>query len=272
MSWVIIDTEDYKINLEITDDFINFDFLNFLTNGFNSKPQKITWEMTIFFKLLNDQNSKIANYYLTDFKNTLEEKINKYKYFGVCENQTTKYCIQCSLSETKSISAYCNYEFINIEIQICKNPAFIKIKFFCFENYCSSFSIDYAKFSEYLLNHESMRKINYISLLYLWVNEILVEFNHSNYMKNLIPNREIKYNNPYSDKIDNYSCTIKMLNFTAINHWKKNLDILNSLIDYYRYSVSLSTWALMISRRDFIFNEYITKIYNLNEWIEIINK
>ena len=261
----MIDNEYYKITLEIVEDFIKFDFLGFLLNGFDLKPQKITWEMTIFFKLLNNQHPKIANYYLTDFKNTIEEKINKYKYFGPIDNQTTKFCIQCTMAENKSFTAYNNNDYIKYEFQICKNPAFLKIKFFCFE-FKHVFIQKNDVLNDYLNNHDSMRKINYISLLFLLINNILSEFNNFNYKKNLNIPGEINYNNPYSYEIDNYSLIVRKLNSMAIVHWEENNKIFDSLVDYYKHKFGqLIIYRFHLLKRALLIDE-IMKFYNFNEW------
>ena len=56
MAFLLVNTEAFKIILEIVEDFINFDFPGFLEKDFDeTKPRIITWEMNIFLKLLNDQ-------------------------------------------------------------------------------------------------------------------------------------------------------------------------------------------------------------------------
>lgn len=268
MSWIMCDNEYYKITLEIIEDFINFDFLGFLKKGFNPENKKITWEMTIFFKLLDGQNQRIIDYYLTDFKNAIEEKLNKYKYFGPGDNQTSKYCIQCVMAENKSHNGCNNNDYIETEIQECKNLALLKIKFFCFEIKYVSFEKN-AILSDYLNNHDSMRKINYISLLFLMIHNILIEFNVSSYKKNLKIPGNISYCNPYLYEIDDYSLIVRKLNSMAIVHWEENYKIFESIINYYNNKFDeIFTILYFKQLQEACLIDSIRKFYNFHEWAQ----
>ena len=144
MASVLIDTETYKITLGIVEDFINFDFLNFLKKGYDPKSEKIiTWEMLIYCKALDDKNKSYVNYYLLQLKKLIEDTLNENLYLNVDD--------------------FGEY-YITPEVQICKNPALIKIYFYCNETKCSS-SISMFNENEILKQCGDSIEITYISQL-----------------------------------------------------------------------------------------------------------
>ena len=65
MASVLVDTNTYKITLRIINNFMGLtdrDFLNFLKKGYDPESEKlITWEMSIFFKMLYNENIQYVN-------------------------------------------------------------------------------------------------------------------------------------------------------------------------------------------------------------------
>lgn len=192
MASVLIDTETFKITLEIVEDFINFDFPGFLEKEVDeTKPRIITWEMNIFLKLLNDQSKGIVNYYLLQIKEEIEEnlKISKYIHIVSSKKQTES----CFIKTRSDNIKYKGDHLITSEVQICKNPAMIKIIFYCNEMVkytISKNSVQDRKLKEL----DEMRKVTYFDQM---KNLILTTFNilgkskYSNYFVFDIDNEKI---------------------------------------------------------------------------------
>ena len=128
MSYVIADDDNYKITIGIVKDFINGDYENFLENGLKDDPKIITWEMIIFLKSLNDKDIDYVNFHLVQMRRLLENEIFKYQYFKYEITETNE--ISTTITEDSTDSDY----FISCNYQICKNPAFVKIIFYCQES------------------------------------------------------------------------------------------------------------------------------------------
>ena len=182
MAFVLVDIEAFKITLEIVEDFINFDFQGFLEKDFDdTKPRIITWEMNIFLKLLNDQNKGFVNYYLLQIKKELEDTfdIREFIHTEPSEKQTENHI------KTFSDSTKINGEhFITPEIQVCKNPALIKIIFYCKESTIFTYSENFVQ-NEYLKKHEELRKITYLNQMKELIFCILSDLQSSEYSQNL---------------------------------------------------------------------------------------
>ena len=152
MSFVIADDENYNITIGIVNDFINGNYEDFLINGLKDNPKIITWEMVILLKKLVDKEPDVVNYYLLQIKRLLENEIFKYMYFkyevtGYDEISTT--ITDEDTSEDTEYFLSCNY-------QINKNPAFIKIIFYCKESKVISIP------PEKLIYPVNNNKINYL--------------------------------------------------------------------------------------------------------------
>ena len=214
MAFVFLDLEAFKITFEIVEDFINFDFQGFLEKDFDkTKPRIITWEMNIFLKLLNDQSKGFVNYYLLQIKKKLEEDLNTLKYFHVepSEKQNRDYIKTFSNSDEEK-----GKHFITIEVQICKNPAIIKIIFYCDESTRFKFSKKFVK-NKYLKNHKELRRITYLNQMCHLITQIMVDLELSEYSRNLIG-------------IENVHNTIKNSIFNSLESLKNfNYDLIESL-------------------------------------------
>ena len=163
MATVLIDTKTFKITLGIVEDFINFDFLNFLKKGYDPESEKIiTWEMLIYCKVLDDKNKSYVNYYLFQLKKVIEETLNENLYLqgDKYEEQIENFYVKTHTTNKYSIQCY----FIAPEVQICKNPALIKIYFYCNETNSFYFSGMYVK-NEILKQYKDLKDISYISQL-----------------------------------------------------------------------------------------------------------
>ena len=192
MASEFVDTEAFKITLEVVEDFINFDFPGFLEKHCaETKPRIITWEMNIFLKLLNDQSKGIVNYYLLQIKEEIEEnlKINKYIHI-VSSKKQTEYCFIKTRSDNIK---YKGYHFITSEVQICKNPAMIKIIFYCDEMVKYTIPKKSVQ-NEKLKNLDEMRKVTYLDQmknLILTTFNILEKSKYSKYFAIVINNKTI---------------------------------------------------------------------------------
>lgn len=128
MSFIIADDENYNITIGINRDFINGNYEDFLKNGLRDDPKIITWEMVILLKKLVNKEPEIVNYHLLQIRRLLENEIFKYMYF---KYEITGYDeISTAITEISEDTEY----FISCNYQICKNPAFIKIIFYCKES------------------------------------------------------------------------------------------------------------------------------------------
>ena len=167
MASVLIDTETYKITLRIVEDFINSDFENFLKNGYDSKSKKIiTWEMLIYCKMLDNKIIGYTNYYLFQLKKLIKERLNENLYLEVDERELQIENFYIKTHTTNKYKYKCDSEFyfITPEVQICKNPALIKISFYCYETKYLPVPSMFIK-NEILKQYGDLRKISYISQL-----------------------------------------------------------------------------------------------------------
>lgn len=163
MASVLFDTETYKITLGIVEDFINFDFLNFLKKGYDPESDKIiTWEMLIYCKVLDDKNKSYVNYYLLQLKKIIEDTINENLYLSVDEYEKQKENFYIKTHTTNEYRS--GFYFITPEVQICKNPALIKIYFYCDENNSIPGFHRFIK-NEILNQYIDLVEITYISQL-----------------------------------------------------------------------------------------------------------
>ena len=80
MAFVLVDSEAYKISLEIVEDFINFKYDDFIQQEPTEEVKIIKWELLIKFKLLENKNDSTIKYYINFFK-SLFEPLLKYNSF-----------------------------------------------------------------------------------------------------------------------------------------------------------------------------------------------
>ena len=181
MASVLIDTKTYKITIEIVKDFINYDFLNFLKNGYDSKSKKIiTWEMLIYCKTLDNKNISYTNYYLLQLKKLIKERLNENLYLHIYKEQKEDFYIN-TYSDNKKHGHF----FITPKVLICENPALIQIYFYCDETKTISIPGIFFK-SAYLKYFEDLRKITYISQLQNLISLVFSTIEKSDYFIKIV--------------------------------------------------------------------------------------
>lgn len=181
MASVLIDTNTYKITLEIVEDFINLDFVNFLKKGYDPKSEKIiTWEMLIYCKMLDNKSKGYVNYYLLQLKKLIKEKLNKNLYLVVDTEQKEDFYIKTYTNNNKD-----GFYFITPEVQICKFPALIKISFYCEESKFYEIPKRFIE-SEFIKYFQDLRKITYISQLQNLISLVLFTVEKSEYFINFV--------------------------------------------------------------------------------------
>ena len=119
----------------------------------------------------------------------MEEDLNTLKYFHVepSEKQNREYLKTFSNSDEEK-----GKHFITTEVQNCKNPAIIKIIFYCDESTRFKFSKKFVK-NKYLKNHKELRRITYLNQMCHLITQIMVDLELSEYSRNLLRNLKGDY-------------------------------------------------------------------------------
>lgn len=138
MATVLIDSDIYKITLQIVEDFISEDYDTFIANGPTDDIKLIKWELVIYFKKLEDKKKSIVEYYIIPIYKHIKEDLyrmydGRYMYIGQYGSYDSK--------------KYYNALTIDFEKNISNKT--ITIKFICDE----TSKTGYINQIHFILNH-----------------------------------------------------------------------------------------------------------------------
>lgn len=263
MASVLVDTNTYKITLRIINNFMGLtdrDFLNFLKKGYDPESEKlITWEMSIFFKMLYNENIQYVNRCLQEIKKSLEENLNKNLYLHIDKEQKEDLYIK-----TYSNNENNGYFFITPEVRICENPASIKIYFYCEESLIIENSAEIVE-SEILKHYEDLRKVTYLSQLHNLISIVFYTMEGSDYFL-----FQVKFENPKASIIQEI---IKSSKFN--NHENYILSLFGSLflivVDYYKKIMDDLTEVTGKELVEEAFSQVINKRQDKGKLLRIFN-
>ena len=87
MAFVLVDSDIYRITIQIVEDFIGEDYDAFIENGPTDDIKLIKWELSIYFKKLEDKKKSIVEYYIIPIYKHIKEDLyhmsdGRYMYIG----------------------------------------------------------------------------------------------------------------------------------------------------------------------------------------------
>ena len=91
MAFVLVNSDIYKITLQIVEDFIGNDYDDFIKNGPINDIKLIKWELVIYFKKLEGKKKSIVEYYMIPIYKHIKESFysmsnGRYMYIGNANN------------------------------------------------------------------------------------------------------------------------------------------------------------------------------------------
>ncbi len=91
MAFVLVNSDIYKITLQIVEDFIGNDYDDFIKNGPTDDIKLIKWELVIYFKKLEGKKKSIVEYYMIPIYKHIKESFYsmsncRYMYIGNANN------------------------------------------------------------------------------------------------------------------------------------------------------------------------------------------
>ena len=146
MATVLVDNEAFKITLQIIEDFISKDYDAFIENGPTEDKKIIKWELSIYFKKLEDKKKSIIEYYMIPIYNYMKKEFyrnGRYTYIVNCHNGRDSYC----------------FDTLSIEIKKDILNKTITLKIICDETYKKNyrgFCITEIKIYTYLNNIQDL--------------------------------------------------------------------------------------------------------------------
>ena len=87
----MVNSDIYKITLQIVEDFIGNDYDDFIKNGPSDDIKLIKWELVIYFKKLEGKKKSIVEYYIIPIYKHIKESFysmsnGRYMYIGNANN------------------------------------------------------------------------------------------------------------------------------------------------------------------------------------------
>ena len=127
MPFVLVDSDIYKITLQIVEDFISEDYNTFIANGPTDDIKIIKWELVIYFKKLEDKKKSIVEYYIIPIYKHIKEDLyrmikGRYMYIGQYDSYDYSY------DDSKK-----DYNALTIDFEKNISNKTITIKFICDE-------------------------------------------------------------------------------------------------------------------------------------------
>ena len=91
MDTVLVDSDIYRITIQIVEDFIGEDYDTFIANGPTDDVKLIKWELVIYFKKLEGKKKSIVEYYMIPIYKHIKESFYSmsdgyYMYIGYANN------------------------------------------------------------------------------------------------------------------------------------------------------------------------------------------
>lgn len=240
---VFINNDYYKITLEFTRDFIDNNYDEWIENN-NKEEIKISrWEMMIYFKKLNNVSQNTIDYYLLD----AESKLLFYGSYYIHVNCKSK---------------------IKQKIEICKNPAFIKLILLSkdeinkslkyLENHINNLieRIDYFEYTNYYCKSSQILRLRNNLKGNCFINGIINET-----IKDYLSKHGLSH---IIESISKTSSVLEIILISLVNkHYKKVLDNVEGYISYCKTEKLKVDFDKINKFINFI-KEYVKSIYGFN--------
>ena len=260
MAFVLVDSEAYKISLEIVEDFINLKYDDFIQKEPTEEVKIIKWELLIKFKLLENKNDSTIKYYINFFKSLFEPllKYNSYYYTNAKVD-----CIPLSTIDKRSDNnyydryyRYSNNHYLIIDIQTCYNPQFVKFIFYCNEK--SNIKENIIKDKRHKQIKKQIILYNYIDNLKFCILKIYSILNAEG-VYSLLSNRDIlKFTLPDQEIIKSEQWIYSIVE----NHYKEVINNLETYIMYCKAEKIEINFEKIINRIKYI-KEYVRDNYGI---------
>lgn len=257
MAFVLVDSEAYKISLEIVEDFINLKYDDFIQKEPTEEVKIIKWELLIKFKLLENKSDSTIKYYLNFFK-SLFEPLLKYNSYYYTNKKVSD--VPISTINKRSDSGYydrnyrySNNHYLTFDFQICNNPPIIKFNFYCNEKLYKV---------EERLNENTKKRIiiyNYINNLKFCILKIYSILNSEGVYCFLSKKDTLKFTLPDEEIIKSEQWIYSIIE----NHYKEVINNLESYIMYCKTEKIDIDFIKIINRIKYI-KEYVKEIYNIS--------
>lgn len=260
MAFVLVDSEAYKISLEIVEDFINLKYDDFIQKEPTEEVKIIKWELLINFKLLENKNDSTIKYYINFFKSLFEPllKYNSY-YYTNAKVESVPSSIISKRSDIKFYNRNYRYSinhYLTFDIQTCYNPQFIKFIFYCNEK---SNIIEKEQSELYTDKRKKfIVKYNYIDNLKFCILKIYSILNAEG-VYSLLSNIDIlKFTLPDQEILKSEQWIYSIVE----NHYKEVINNLESYIMYCKAEKIEINFEKIINRIKYI-KEYVRDNYGI---------
>lgn len=261
MVFVLVDSDAYKITLEIVEDFINLNYDKFIQEEPTEDIKIIRWELLIKFKLLENKSDSTIKYYLNSFKSLFEPllKYNSYYY----ANKKVDYIPSFHINKRSDLDYYHeNYShltnhYLTFDFQICNNLPLIKFNFYCNER----LNILEERPEGFFTNQTKKRMItyNYINNLKFCILKIYSILNSEGVYCFLSKKDTLKFTLPDEEIIKSEQWIYSIIE----NHYKEVINNLESYIMYCKSEKIDIDFIKIINRIKYI-KEYVKEIYNIS--------
>lgn len=260
MAFVLVDSEAYKISLEIVEDFINLKYDDFIQKEPTEEVKIIKWELLIKFKLLENKNDSTIKYYINFFK-SLFEPLLKYNSYYYTNKKVSD--IPISTIDKRSDSGYYdrNYRYsinhyLTFNFQTCYNPQFIKFIFYCNEK--SNIKENIIKDKRHKQIKKQIILYNYIDNLKFCILKIYSILNAEGVYSLLSSKDILKFTLPDQEIIKSEQWIYSIVE----NHYKEVINNLESYIMYCKAEKIEINFEKIIIRIKYI-KEYIKDNYDI---------
>ena len=261
MAFVLVDSEAYKISLEIVEDFINLKYDDFIQKEPTEEVKIIKWELLIKFKLLENKNDSTIKYYINFFK-SLFEPLLKYNSYYYTNKKVSD--VPISTINKRSDSGYYdrNYRYsfnhyLTFDFQTCNNPQFVKFIFYCNEK-SNIFEKEQGEISDPDKRKKFIVKYNYIDNLKFCILKIYSILNAEG-VYSLLSSRDIlKFTLPDQEIIKSEQWIYSIVE----NHYKEVINNLESYIMYCKAEKIEINFEKIINRIKYI-KEYVRDNYGI---------
>lgn len=256
MAFVLVDSDAYKITLEIVEDFINLNYDKFIQEEQTEDIKIIRWELLIKFNLLENKNESTIKYYFNFFKSLFEPllKYNSYYY----TNKIVKSIPTGHLGKKYDINFYhsdysysCNH-YLTFDFQICNNPL-IKFNFYCNEKLYKVEKRSNENTKKQLITY------NYINNLKFCILKIYSILNSEGVYCFLSKKDTLKFTLPDQEIIKSEQWIYSIVE----NHYKEVINNLETYIMYCKAEKIEINFEKIINRIKYI-KEYVKEIYNIS--------
>lgn len=260
MAFVLVDSEAYKISLEIVEDFINLKYNDFIQKEPTEEVKIIKWELLIKFKLLENKNDSTIKYYINFFK-SLFEPLLKYNSYYYTNKKVSD--IPISTIDKRSDSGYYdrNYRYsinhyLTFNFQTCYNPQFIKFIFYCNEK--SNIKENIIKDKRHKQIKKQIILYNYIDNLKFCILKIYSILNAEGVYSLLSSKDILKFTLPDQEIIKSEQWIYSIVE----NHYKEVINNLESYIMYCKAEKIEINFEKIINRIKYI-KEYVRDNYGI---------